>query len=246
MGLLANLGAQKVRELRKSEMVHIGEGLMPLPRRTVERIQAGEFVEFAEFPVLDDGSKVEQVEQELGDRVVIFQVPERKKSEASSGCLLVEQLIHPLRKDGADGRTGPGSRAQRVQGDRPQGGQVTPMGVREELRRKAAAGDRARSRARVDSSLFMQELAGPQAAFLATGARNGGVLEGTGPRKRSRESGSGIDPGGSEKRGPGTCHRFSGQEGICHCGNRCKFRHCCAKCKGPHPGARCGNTQSEW
>ena len=113
--------------------------------------------------------------------------------------------------------------------------------------RKAAAGDRARSWARVDSSLFMQELAGPQAAFLATGARNGGVLEGTGPRKRSRESGSGVDPGGSEgKRGPGTCHRFNGPEGICHYGNRCKFRHCCAKCGGPHPGARCGNTQSEW
>ena len=28
MGLLANLGAQKVKEPRKSEMVHIGEGLV--------------------------------------------------------------------------------------------------------------------------------------------------------------------------------------------------------------------------
>ena len=80
MGSLANLGAQKVREPRKAEMVHLGEGLMPLPRRTVERIQAGEFVEFAEFPVLDDGSRVEQVEQELGDRVVILQAPERKRN----------------------------------------------------------------------------------------------------------------------------------------------------------------------
>ena len=89
----------------------------------------------------------------------------------------------------------------------------------------------------MDSSLFMQKLAGPQAAFLATGARNGGILEGTGPRKRSRESGSGVDPGGSEgKTGPGICHRFNGPEGICHYGNRYKFRHCCAKCEGPHPG----------
>ena len=44
--------------------------------------------------------------------------------------------------------------------------------------------------------------AGPQAAFLATGARNGGVLEGTGPRK------------GVESRGPGlTREAQKGKEG---------------------------------
>jgi len=33
-------------------MVYLGEGLMPFPRRMVDRIQAGEFIEFADSTVM--------------------------------------------------------------------------------------------------------------------------------------------------------------------------------------------------
>ena len=57
--------------------------------------------------------------------------------------------------------------------------------------RKAAAGDKSRSWARVDSSLFMQELAGPQAAYLVSGVRvSSGGPDGAASRKRSREAGT--------------------------------------------------------
>ena len=56
--ILASLGVAKPKEPRKAELVHLGECLMPLPRRTVERIQGGEFVEFADFPVVDGGTRV--------------------------------------------------------------------------------------------------------------------------------------------------------------------------------------------
>ncbi len=41
------------RESNTSDKVHLVEGLPPLPRKTVKRIQRGEFVEFAEFSVFE-------------------------------------------------------------------------------------------------------------------------------------------------------------------------------------------------
>ena len=40
---------------RRPENVYLVEGLPPLPRKTVGKIQRGEFVEFADFPVFDGG-----------------------------------------------------------------------------------------------------------------------------------------------------------------------------------------------
>ena len=53
--------------------------------------------------------------------------------------------------------------------------------------RKAAAVDRTKSRPKVDSSLFLQEIAGLQAAILAAGAWPASKPPGI--RKRPRESG---------------------------------------------------------
>ena len=73
--------------------------------------------------------------------------------------------------------------------------------------RQSAAGDASRSWAKLDSTLFMQALAGPQAAYLASGFRGpAGGPDGAPPRKRGREAGSGGDPGGPDgKKGPGVC-----------------------------------------
>lgn len=80
--ILASLGVAKPKEPRKAELVHLGEGLMPLPRRTVERIQGGEFVEFADFPVMDGGTwAMELPEQDLGDRILVVQAPDKRKSK---------------------------------------------------------------------------------------------------------------------------------------------------------------------
>ena len=148
---------------------------MPLPRRTVERIQAGEFVEFAEFPVLDDGSRVEQIEQELGDRVVIFhfQAPERKRNrrqvpDASlwgSCYTLYERTVLMAEPD----RDPELSAYREIIQKAARSHQCEYVRNYDRQFWKAAAGDRASSWARVDSSLLMQELAGPQAALQGPG-----------------------------------------------------------------------------
>ena len=253
MGLLASLGMAKPREARKTEMVHLGEGLMPLPRRMVERIQLGEYVEFADFPIMDGGARaMDQAEQDLGDRILVVQAPDRRRSrrevpDASmwGSCFTLFERAVLM----ADPARGPELSAYRETVQKAARTHQWDFVLRYDRQfRKAAAGDKSRSWARVDSSLFMQELAGPQAAYLASGVRvSSGGPDGAASRKRSREAGPGGDPGGLEsKKWPGVCYKFNERDGVCQFGTRCKFRHACAKCGGGHPGTRCSTPQMEW
>ena len=118
--------------------------------------------------------------------------------------------------------------------------------------RKAAAVDRSKCWARVDSSLFMQELAGPQAAFLAAGAWTPGRgSEYSSSRKRSRNSGPGGDSGGPDgRKGPGTCHKFNWQDGVCPMGlgasSATRVPDAGGGGGGLHPSSRCNGPHMEW
>ena len=246
-------GVAKPKEARKAEMIHLGEGLMPLPRRTVERIHGGEFVEFADFPVVDGGARaMDQAEQDLGDRVLVVQALDRRRTrrevpDASmwGSCFTLFERAALL----ADPARGPELSAYRETIQRAARTHQWDFVRRYDRQfRQSAAGDASRSWAKLDSTLFMQELAGPQAAYLASGFRGpAGGPDGAPSRKRGREAGSGGDPGGPDgKKGPGVCYRFNEQDGVCQFGARCKFRHACAKCGGDHPGSRCNSSQMEW
>ncbi len=47
----------EVGEAKKPDKVYLVDGLPPLPRKTIERIQSGQFVEFADFTTFDGGHK---------------------------------------------------------------------------------------------------------------------------------------------------------------------------------------------
>ena len=51
------MGERKAEVKGRPEKVYLVEGLPPLRRKTVEKIQRGEFVEFADFPVFDGGRR---------------------------------------------------------------------------------------------------------------------------------------------------------------------------------------------
>ena len=68
VGNLVGPGERRPKEVRRSEFVQMGEGLLPMSRRLVDKIQAGEFVEFAEFPVLDGGGARSMDQADQDDR----------------------------------------------------------------------------------------------------------------------------------------------------------------------------------
>ena len=237
-------------EARKSDAVQMGEGLSPMPRRLVEKIQTGEFVEFPDFPVLDGGSgSAEPVDQDGGDRVVVVQANDKRRSKREvpdaswwGSCFTLYERAVLM----AEPERGPELSAYREAIQKAARSYRWECVVKYDRQfRKAAAVDRTKSWVRVDPSLFLQELAGPQAAILAAGAWP--ASEPPGIRKRHRESGPGGTVGGSDsKRWSGTCHRFNRQDGACSYGAQCKFSHTCARCGGTHPGSRCSGPQPGW
>ena len=198
MDILASLRVAKPKEPRKAELVHLGEGLMPLPRRTVERIQGGEFVEFADFPVMDGGGTraMELPEKDLGDRILVVQAPDKRKSKREvpdasmwGSCFTLFERALLL----ADPARGPEMSAYRETIQKAARTHQWNFVLHYDRQfRQAAAGDRSRSWAKLDSALFMQELAGPQAAYLAGVRAPVGGFD-SASRKRGREAGAGGD-----------------------------------------------------
>ena len=55
LGGSSELGERKPEGKGRPEKLYLVEGLRPLLRKTVEKIQRGEFVEFTDLPVFDGG-----------------------------------------------------------------------------------------------------------------------------------------------------------------------------------------------
>ena len=163
---------------------------------------------------------MDQAEQDLGNRILVVQAPDRRRSKREvpdasmwGSCFTLFEMAILM----AYPERGPELSAYREAIQKAARTHQWDFVLRYDRQfRKAAAGDRSRSWARVDSSLFMQELEGSQAAYLASGVRvPPGSVEGAASRKRSREAGPGGDPGGpEEKKWPGVCYRFNGQDGY--------------------------------
>ena len=54
---------------RKQETVNLGVGLAPLPRKLVAHIQAGDYVDFGEFPPVAGVAGQEPLNEDLEERV---------------------------------------------------------------------------------------------------------------------------------------------------------------------------------
>ena len=118
---------------------------------------------------------MDQAEQDLGDRVLVVQAPDRRRTrrevpDASmwGSCFTLFEraalLVDPAR--------GPELSAYRETIQRAARNHQWDFVRRYDRQfRQSAAGDASRSWAKLDSILFMQELAGPQAAYLASGFR---------------------------------------------------------------------------
>ncbi len=61
-------GAGGEEETKKPYVVHLIKGLPPLPGKTVAKIQGGAFVEFAKFPVFDQGRREGEWMDERSER----------------------------------------------------------------------------------------------------------------------------------------------------------------------------------
>ncbi len=226
------------RESNTSDKVHLVEGLPPLPRKTVKRIQRGELVEFTEFPIFDGGrkegswlvSKPEKTEEltespagEARRRAGPREVPDA--SWWGTCFSLFEKARLETRPELADQlrayREAIAETARRHRWE--------CVARYDRCFRMAAAGRPDRSWAVMDAALLVRELTLPSAGQARGGSGSGSRVGGP------AQAGSGQK---RDRRQPGACFRFN-KGGSCGYGQQCRFAHICSGCGGDHPAMRC-------
>ena len=253
---------------RRQQTVNLGVGLAPLSRKLFDRIQAGDYVDFGDFPIMTAGEPLVGAASPLGgleeairesgtlvERLLGFGDRRRPKKEVPTislwmSCFILFRrallMAEPHRGAELDAYAEcilDAARANRWEFVR----------IYDRKFRQAAVGDQTRSWAVLDPSLFTKEVTGPQATFLAStrapagpDKKDGAATSGAAGRKRARPTGEQADWGTKPGEADDVCRRFNWQDGRCSFGSRCKYRHICARCRGQHPSQRCPTSHQEW
>lgn len=221
---------------RGQKTVHLVKNVQPLPLRTVEAIREGVFVDFAWFPVLDEGPSDGGWKDGGGDVEGRFGgSSERRRKERKevpdlnmwSTCFSLFQVAWAM--DDPDmwvPLTGYRESIFRLARRHPWG-QVARYDRRF---RQEAAGRKDVKWEKEKVSLVM-EIMGVSTPNRGE-TRQGGSGSGNG-------SGSGTAPRRGDPRRRGACFRFNKAEGNCTFPS-CRFLHICSICGGDHPMFRCG------
>ncbi len=227
---LKEAGAGESEDKKSSRVVHLIKNLPPLPTKVVERIKEGSFVDFAFFPVFDDGpgeagdwrSSPGEASESSGGGGSKRKSPKEVPDLAGwSTCFTLFQVAWASSK--------------------PE--MWVPLATYRESIFKLAKRHQWNQVARYDRR-FRQEAAGKDTvkweeenlSLLLD------VVHSTPSSKAEpRQSAGGGDPLGrkAEPRRKGACFRFNRGEGRCTFGAQCKFSHTCSNCGGDHPATQC-------
>ncbi len=218
-----------------SKVVHLVKNVAPLPATVVERIQDGAFVDFAFFPVFDDGpgeagdwraSPGEGGENGGGKRKPPKEVPDLS---GWSTCFTLFQVAWASSK--------------------PE--MWVPLAAYRESIFKLARRYRWGQVARYDRR-FRQEAAGK--SDVQWEVENLSLLldvvhtanetreESRGDSRRS-VGGGGVSGRRAEGvKGSRHCFKYNSEADKCSYGAKCKFQHVCRKCGGEHPVYQCSRA----
>ena len=206
------------------DVVHLVENLPPLPKRTVDLIVRGSFVEFALFPMLEDGPCEGEWRSSLGD----LESPGQSSSGRKKGVKEVPDAgwwgtCFTLYQAAWVGATlemfGPLSAYREIVARLARSYQWSQVAKYDRAFRKLAAGKGKTFWLREEASLVRQYLS-------------------------CHEIRQAVVTGGSSQRRPdqrkrGACFKFNKGSGACTYGAQCRFLHRCADCGGEHPAVQC-------
>ncbi len=223
--------AEKKEDKKVPKVVHLLRNQPPLPSKLVDMIQEGTFVDFAWFPVFDngpsDGVEWKGILGESGEspsgstsgrRKAIKEVPDLS---GWSTCFTLLQVAWATKKPEM---WVPLSAYREIIFKLAKRYQWAQVAAYDRRFRQEAAGKEEVKWDEENLSLVLDIVhATPQVKTEPRhGASAGGVLQ-----KRA------------EQRRRGTCFRFNRGDGKCNFGVHCKFAHACSNCGGEHSMYRC-------
>ena len=224
--------AEEKDEKKAPKVVHLLKNQPPLPSKVVERIREGSFIDFAFFPVFDDGPGEAgdwKVSQGDSGESSASGVVGRKKSAKEvpdlagwSKCFTLFQVAWASSK--------------------PE--MWVPLAAYREVIFKLAKRHQWSQVARYDRR-FRQEAAGKDdvrweeenLSLLLD------VVHSTPQVKSEPKQGAGVSgppPRKFDQRRRGACFRFNRGDGRCNFGAHCRFAHICSNCGGEHSMVQCG------
>ncbi len=213
-------------------VVHFLKNQPPLDKKTVEKIREGAFVEFAMFPVFDDGPSVTGGLRLDGgdpdDGGSIGATSKRKSTMKEipdlatwSTCFTLFNLAWAT--GNAD--------------------MWIPLAAYREVIFRLAKRHPWAQVVRYDRR-FRREAAGRN--DVVWGEENFplmlDVTHSSQPTSSETKPGGGFASRRADSKKRGTCFRFNKGEGRCNFGQQCRFNHVCATCGGEHPAAVCKTT----
>jgi len=222
--------AEESGERKAAKVVHLLKNQPPLPSRVVERIREGSFVDFAFFPVFDDGPS------EAGD----WKFGSNETSEGSSGGLGKRKSPKEV-PDLAGWSTCFTLFQVAWAASKPE--MWVPLAAYREVIFKLAKRHQWTQVARYDRR-FRQEAAGKSdvkweeenLSLLLDVVHTAPQVK-TEPRQGT--GGGGLPFRKPEPRRKGACFRFNRGEGRCNFGAQCRFSHVCSNCGGEHAAFQC-------
>ena len=227
---LKDAKAEESEEKKAAKVVHLLKNQPPLPSKVVERIREGSFVDFAFFPVFDDGPG------EAGD----WKLSSSEASESSSGGF--GKRKNPKEVPDLAGWSTCFTLFQVAwASSKPE--MWVPLAAYREVIFKLAKRHQWAQVARYDRR-FRQEAAGKDdvkweeenLSLLLD------VVHATPQAKaepRQGAGGSGPLLRKLEQRRRGACFRFNRGEGRCNFGTQCRFSHVCSNCGGEYSAIQC-------
>ncbi len=218
--------ADKKEETKVQKTVHLVKNLQPLPKKIVEAIQDGIFVEFAWFPVLEEGPSEgdwkespgecsESPGQSSGRKKEWKEVPDLSKW---STCFSLFQAAWAKHK--------------------PE--MWLPLTAYREIIFKLARRHPWAQVVKYDRR-FHQEAAGRDDAKWDE-ERVPLVVDLLCSSSQSKGDGKMSGNGNGTLQKKGACFRFNRASGNCLYGQNCKFAHVCSGCGGEHPLLQCSKN----
>ena len=225
-------------------LVAVGQGFQALPRKLVERIQANEYVDFADLPPAKGKSR--PASHSLEGQVLVVQaadlVQARKVIPDLATWLQCFAMYTAVLVKTQPQRAGEMMAYQALIAKASQKYKWPSWIVYDQNVRLEVAGNTAQSWARVEPSIYALSFTG-QAISNENWCARCQCLDHTASncpaQPRKRPWGMAMGQAGPTRQDGPVCMNFNRFDGDCKFGARCKFVHACSVCRESHPVSRC-------
>lgn len=232
----------------------VGAGLPALPKKTIQKIEANEYVDFNELPPAK--GKGRSISQTLEGQIVVVQAADLMQARKTipdlatwSQCFSLYTAVVAKK---SPGRVPELMAYLTIITKASQKYKWPSWVIYDQNFRLEAAGNPTQAWSKVDPSIYAQCFTGQTLCSENWCARCQSLEHPSHrcplrPSKRSWSSAFGQGQGPPKQdqaQSAPACIKFNKYNGDCKFGKQCRYQHICSECSGPHPLSKCNKKDT--